>query len=229
MAQPTSYEQYLLELVNRARLDPSGEAAREGIGLNDGLAPGTISATPKQPLAFNPRLIDAGRSHSDWMLATDTFSHVGMSGSLPDARMMAAGYSFTGDWLWGENIAIQWGSGIAITTQTINALDDGLFKSAGHRENILDGNFREAGFGVASGEYEGSAAVTATEDFARSGTLPFLTGVAFDDRNGDHFYEPGEGLGSVSVQARSGTGQIGRQRPGMLAATRSNCRPGFIR
>ena len=208
MAQPTSYEQYLLELVNRARLDPSGEAAREGIGLDDGLAPGTISATPKQPLAFNPQLIDAGRSHSDWMLATDTFSHVGMSGSLPDARMMAAGYSFTGDWLWGENIAIQWGSGIAITTQTIDALDNGLFKSAGHRENILDGNFREAGFGVASGEYEGSAAVTATEDFARSGTLPFLTGVAFDDRNGDHFYEPGEGLGSVSVQARSGTGQI---------------------
>jgi hypothetical protein len=61
---------------------------------------------------------------------------------------------------------------------------------------------------VASGDFKGSAAVAATEDFGRSGTLPFLTGVAFDDRNGDHFYNPGEGLGGVSVQARSGTGQI---------------------
>jgi serralysin len=86
------------------------------------------------------------------------------------------------------------GSGIAITTQTINALHDMLFKSADHRENIPNGNFREAGFGVASGDYKGSAAVAATEDLARSGTLPFLTGVAFDDRNGDHFYNPGEGL-----------------------------------
>jgi serralysin len=208
MAQPTSFEQYLLELANGARLDPSGEAAREGIGLNNGLASGTISATPKPPLAFNPQLIEAARGHSSWMLATDTFSHVGMSGSLPDARMMAAGYIFTGDWLWGENIAIRSGSGIAITTETINALHDGLFKSADHRENILDGNFREAGFGVASGDYQGGAAVTMTEDFARSGTLPFLTGVVFADRNGDHFYEPGEGLGSLSVQARSDTGQI---------------------
>jgi uncharacterized protein YkwD len=208
MAQPTSYEQYLLELVNRARLDPSSEAAREGIGLNDGLAPGTISAAPKQPLAFNPQLIDAARGQSNWMLATDTFSHTGIGGSSPSARMMAAGYIFTGEWAWGENIAIRWGSGIAITTQTINALHDMLFKSADHRENILDGNFREAGFGVASGDYKGSAAVTATEDFAHSGTLPFLTGVAFDDRNGDEFYNPGEGLGGVSVQARSGTGQI---------------------
>src|SRR5688572_9324797 len=37
MAQPTATEQYFLELVNRARANPAGEAARFGIGLNDGL------------------------------------------------------------------------------------------------------------------------------------------------------------------------------------------------
>ena len=45
MAQPTAYEQYFLELVNRARANPGGEAARLGIDLNQGLAAGTISAT----------------------------------------------------------------------------------------------------------------------------------------------------------------------------------------
>ena len=47
----TAADQYILELVNRARLDPAGEAARLGIDLNEGLAAGTISATPKDPYA----------------------------------------------------------------------------------------------------------------------------------------------------------------------------------
>ncbi len=34
---PTDFEQLMLELVNRARNDPGVEAARLGIGLNDGL------------------------------------------------------------------------------------------------------------------------------------------------------------------------------------------------
>ena len=38
----TALEQMLLELINRARLDPAAEAARFGIDLNEGLAPGTI-------------------------------------------------------------------------------------------------------------------------------------------------------------------------------------------
>lgn len=52
MVQPSAYEQYMLELVNRARLNPEAEANRLGIGLNDGLSPNTISVDPKQPLAF---------------------------------------------------------------------------------------------------------------------------------------------------------------------------------
>ncbi len=49
--RPTAHEQYLLELINRGRLDPPAEAARYGIDLNQGLAPGTITTEPKQPLA----------------------------------------------------------------------------------------------------------------------------------------------------------------------------------
>ncbi|MDO9708335.1 CAP domain-containing protein [Paracraurococcus lichenis] len=208
MAQPTAFEQYFLELVNRARADPAAEAARQGIGLNDGLAAGTISTAPKQPLAFNPLLGDAADAHSAWMLATDTFSHTGANGSSPGDRMAAAGYVFAGSWSWGENIAIQWGSGAnAFTAGVIDAFESQLFRSAGHRENIEAGSFREIGIGTASGEYQGSSALTVTQDFARSGSQPFLLGVAYADRDGDHAYDVGEGLGGVSVDIRSSAGQ----------------------
>src|SRR5438105_2361486 len=63
---PTPAEQYLVELINRARMDPSAEAARLGIALNEGLAAGTISTAAKQPLAINPNLTDAAGKHSQW-------------------------------------------------------------------------------------------------------------------------------------------------------------------
>ena len=51
-------EQYMLELINRARANPSAEASRYGIGLNDGLAAGTITTAAKQPLAPQQNLIN---------------------------------------------------------------------------------------------------------------------------------------------------------------------------
>lgn len=208
MALISAYEQYMLELINRARANPAAEAARLGIDLNAGLPAGTISAAAKQPLAFNAALADAAEDHSAWMLNTDTFSHTGSGGSAPGARMKAAGYQFTGSWSWGENIAISSGSGMAIATATVDRQENGLFNSAGHRENLLGAGFREVGIGITSGDYHGAAAVTTTQDFARSGSLPFLTGVAFADRDGDRFYDPGEGLGGISVDARSSTGAV---------------------
>lgn len=206
MAQPTAYEQYVLELVNRARGNPGAEAARLGIGLNDGLAAGTLSNSPQQPLVFNPKLIAAAQGHSAWMLANNNFSHTGANGSSPGDRMGTAGYGFTGSWSWGENIAIQYGSGTVPSQATSAALEAMLFKSPEHRTNILNAKFREVGIGVAGGTYQGQSAVDATQDFAFSGSGSFLTGVAYTDLNGDGFYEPGEGLGGLSVQVKSGTG-----------------------
>lgn len=200
MAFPTAHEQYVLEMVNRARLDPLAEAARYGIDLNAGLAPGTLDGAARQPLAFNPLLIDAARGHSDWIIATDTFSHTGAGGSSPGARMQAAGYSFTGSWSWGENIALRSGS---IGAGTAELLHEQLFESAGHRVNLLNGFFREAGFGLAQGDYKGFGATVLTENFARSGSSVFLLGVTFDDADGDRFYDPGEGLGGVSLSLRN--------------------------
>ena len=73
MSQATAYEQLMLELVN---------AARAKVGA--------------QPLAFNGYLNSSADSHTNWMIATDTFSHTGVNGSAPTTRMKSAGYVFSG-------------------------------------------------------------------------------------------------------------------------------------
>src|ERR1700733_14375163 len=109
----TAVEQMILELINRARLDPAAEAARDGIDLNEGLPAGTISATSKQPLAMNQTLLTIARAHDQDMIAHNYFAHTDSSGFTPDQRMTNAGYSYS--W-WGENIAWNGTTG-AVTTQ----------------------------------------------------------------------------------------------------------------
>src|SRR5262245_48760472 len=201
MAELTAHEQLLLELVNRARMDPAGEAARYGIDLNQDLPAGTLNATPKQVLASNSNLATAAQNHSQWQLDTDTFSHTGAGGSDPGDRMSSAGYSFTGQWRWGENISWRGTAGTLNLTNNIYSHHEGLFKSAGHRENIL-GDFREIGVGVRTGVFQGYNASMATEDFAKTGSGQFITGVAYFDANGDKFYGIGEGRGGVRMDAR---------------------------
>ena len=202
MSQPTEQEQYLLELINRARLNPLDEANLFGIGLNDGLTANTISDTAKQPLAFNLLLIDAARSHSQWMLNTDTFSHTGVDGSKGGDRMSNAGYQFTGSWAWGENLGSTGTTGTLNVTNAITQINEGLFKSSGHRKNILNNSFREIGLATLTGDFDGYNSLMVTENFAKSGSDVFLTGVAFDDLvQDDDFYTIGEGLGGIEVTA----------------------------
>ena len=152
MADFTAYEQLLLELMNRARLDPLAEAARLNIDLNAGLAAGTITSDTKQALAGNNNIVTAARAHSQHMIDTDLFDHVGIGDGTPSSRMVAAGYALTGAWITGENIAYTATTGtIDILTETYNIADN-LFLSEGHRENTLNANdFREAGTGDGHG------------------------------------------------------------------------------
>ncbi len=203
MAAFTAYEQLLLELMNRARLDPATEATRLGIGLNDGLAAGTISATPKQPLAGNNALVTAARGHSQYMINTDQFDHQGIGNGTPTSRMQAAGYTFAGSWSNGENIAWSGTTGTPNVLSYVFSLNDNLFRSPHHRENVLEGYFREAGTGVVTGPFTTGGttynSVMATENFATSGSKYFVTGVAINDANGNKFYDVGEARANVRV------------------------------
>ena len=190
-------EQYLLELINRGRLDPLAEAERYGIDLNEGLAPGTIDATAKQVLAPNALLREAAEGHSLWMLATDTFSHTGAGGSTAGQRMANAGYVFSGSWTWGENLAWYGTSGTVNLDVLIEEHHEGLFLSKGHRENLLEEEFREIGIAQEAGQFTTTErdwnASMLTEKFAKSGSDVFVTGVAFDDVNWNTSYDIGEG------------------------------------
>jgi uncharacterized protein YkwD len=207
-AFPSALEQYVLELVNRARASPTAEAARYSVDLNEGLAAGTISTAAKQPLAINPFLTDSARNHSQWMIDTDTFSHTGAGGSDPGDRMAAAGYTFSGNWTWGENIAWRSFSSGSATAGLLAQIHQDLFVDSGivgrgHRKNILNGAFREVGPGFVSGNFQSWNAGMLTQDFAASGTSVFLTGVAYNDAvTDDNFYTPGEGLAGVTISAK---------------------------
>lgn len=210
---PTIYEQYMLELVNFARATPEAEAARLGITLNQGLDAGTLDGTAKQPLAFHPLLFVSARAHSDWMLETDTFDHTGINGSTPTERMIAAGYEFVAPWSSGENIS--WNG----TTSKLNpvtatkGMHEGLFKSPGHRKNLMNGRYAEVGIGLRQGQYtydyDGKTynSLMGTQNFALSGASynPFVVGVVFNDSNKNYFYDPGEGIAGVKVTV-SGSG-----------------------
>lgn len=200
MATWSQIEQLMLELVNRARLDPVGEATRFGIDLNAGLAAGTLNGTAKQVLAPNSLLNDSARAHSQWMLDTDIFSHTGIANSDPGTRMATAGYLFTGAWTWGENIAWAGTTGTLDVNQYIVDEHQNLFLSAHHRENILNGDFREVGIGALSGNFTGYNALMVTQNFAKSGSSSFVTGVVYDDSDSNHFYSLGEGRSGITVQ-----------------------------
>lgn len=209
---PNNYDQYMVQLINYARSNPTSYASSLGVDLNEGIAAGTISSTAKQPLAINTSLVQSATGHSQWMLDTGTFSHTGSGGSAPNNRMSAAGYTFSGSYTWGENIA--WGgtTGAAYNTGTeTKSLEQDLFTDLtetgrGHRINLMTDSFREVGVGVLTGTFQSYKAVMITQDFAASGTRYFLTGAVYDDRlvSRDTFYNPGEGLGGVTITAVNG-------------------------
>mgnify|MGYP000191583555 FL=1 len=144
----TAAEQYLIELINRARLDPQGEADRYlggNLDANNGGA--AFGAHSRQPLAGNDALNTAAAAHSLHMLAVDQFAHEGIGDGTATERMVNAGYPLTGFWGTGENISVRGSSGAIDLDQAIESHHSGLFVSIGHRTNILNGDFRELGVG----------------------------------------------------------------------------------
>jgi serralysin len=212
----TAAEQYMLELINRTRLDPLGEAARQGIGLNDGLSAGTLDGHARQVLAPNALLERAATAHSQWQLAEDVFSHEGRNGSSPTQRVQATGYA-TG--FAGENLAWRGTTGSINLNEMARVQHDDLFASALHRKNMLTDSYREVGVSQETGRFFTQGhdfnSSMITQNFASSGTNFFVTGVAYNDRNTDGFYSIGEGLSGV--QFASGGRAVGSAAAGGYA------------
>ncbi|MCA9207740.1 MAG: hypothetical protein KDA55_05255, partial [Planctomycetales bacterium] len=172
-------EQYMHELVNWVRAHPAEASTRYGVALNAGLPAGTITADPKPPLARNDVLREAMQGHLGDMLAQDYFDHDSLSGTSFVDRIEAAGYS--GWEAAGENIAWRGSTGsMGPVFDTVESIVQGWFESAGHRQNMLRPEFREAGSSYAVGEFtwEGVSynAGMGGQDFGTRTGQVFLTG-----------------------------------------------------
>lgn len=155
-----------------------------------------------QPLAFNGHLNDAAGRHSDWMATFDNFSHTGDGGSRPGERMIEAGYKALQ--AWGENIAGRFVGLPSGFQDEVDRLHNQFWNSPSHKSIMLDGNYREVGIGLTFDKF-----AWVTEDFAKSGNV-FLTGIVYDDRDGDRSYDVGEGLGGIDITAKAEDGSVYR-------------------
>ena len=151
MSQANSLEWQMLDLINQER------AAN---GLN--------------ALLLELRLNDSSEEYSVLMLQQDFFSHNGPEGSTPGDRMEDAGFVFSGNWTWGENLAWQSERGVAGLVDDVEDLHNSLMNSPGHRANILNPNFEMIGIGIEFGNYSGWDAVMVTQNFATTDALVLL-------------------------------------------------------
>ena len=191
---PDAHEQLMVELINRARLDPTAEIALSG----DGIAPG-LSSEPVQALAVVPELDTAAQAHSTDMEVNDYFAHNSQNGDSPFDRMRDAGYNFRSA---GENIS--WSSRNEYSERAITGHHERLWASDGHQSNILNAGFSEIGVGYASG----ASGNYLTQNFGDRGVV-YLTGVVIDDADGDLFYDVGEGQGEVRITAYNDETAVG--------------------
>ncbi len=248
---PTDAEQYMLELINRARANPAVEGQRLLVlaqtdplihqataGEDLGAFARTIASYPPEPpLAFDPRLIDAALAEDASMLAKDSQQH-STPGFLtnPSVAVDTDGLAYfpisSGGWATGENI-FAYSGGVASNSSTSYAdyfeagfLLDWGNPDFGHLKNILapgpgEANlsagiypFNEVGVGLIAGTPTTPPAngltvgpELVTQEFGWRQGSAYLTGTFYNDLAGTQSYQPGEGLGGVTITATGTSGQ----------------------
>lgn len=216
---PSAQAQYMLELINEARTNPAQAAERVTHNpdanlratlsyhqMNIDAVKREISAiAPQQPVAWNAELSGAATAHSQDMASKGFQSHTGSDGSSPSDRLDRAGYTNRQSDM--EN-AYAYSESVDRAMQAF--LIDWGVPGASHRTNMLqpgqspDKAWSEVGIGIVDSNRSDVGPQVVTQNFARrNGAQPMLLGVAYDDSNGDNFYNPGEGRGDVTITARS--------------------------
>ncbi|MEP7234376.1 MAG: CAP domain-containing protein, partial [Ignavibacteriota bacterium] len=227
---PTAEEQVLLEMINRARANPTAE----GIRLANSTDPDVVFsytywpshgdqhyATPanvkaafatypvRPPLAFNKKLIQAARGHSQDMITHNYQGHVDFDGTDLTGRYTKAGYN--GWFNIGENVAA-YSNSIEFTHDAL-AIDfgDQNQQVLGHRTNMMNFTgaiFTEVGIGAlhgGAGLPNEVGTIVTTQDFGLVPGPHFITGVVYGDDNHNDFYDVGEGMAGVKITVTSGS------------------------
>jgi hypothetical protein len=184
-------------------------------------------ANSVQPLSWNPLLLSCAQNHSKLLNDNDQF-FLGVSphtfgGKTPSQRIADAGYSManytaptttSGFFPGPENVAenVSMGSGPFTGSKLIATLlgqHNGLFTDQtvpgrGHRMTTMLAFWREIGIGVTAGKDNDSGntwdSLYTVQNFGtQTNSTPFITGVVYQDTNGNGFYDPGEGIGGIRV------------------------------
>jgi len=212
-------------LMNRARANPPAE----GVWLADLEDPDVVSAClyfgvdfgilqhefagygARPPAAFDVRLYQAARAHSEDLILRDAQDHTGQFDRVADAGFYYSAargnvFSYAKHGLHAHaGFNIDWGPGD----------DTGMQPGRGHRMAImsLDGNYTNVGV-AAVGELNPATSVgpvVVTGNFCAASVFypdhynRFLVGTVWHDANGNQLYEPGEGAGGVTVLPDHGT------------------------
>jgi uncharacterized protein YkwD len=196
-------EQLFVYLVNRARRNPVAFQQEHGLPVDLS----TVESRP--PLAVHEDLFASARFHADEMTTHNYFAHQSpVTGDWPNRMAREHGYPLPAAFLDNVNNIESIAAGTARdTAQEVltNLIGDSSAAALGHRSLLLgiDGfaNYREIGVGHsfnAASDYDHywsiQTAYASTAD-------RFLTGVVYEDRNGNARYDLNEGLAGVSVTA----------------------------
>ena len=218
-AEPSSQEQYLLELINRARANPAGEGAMLA-GIQDPeilryyayyavdtnrLRSDFASYAVQPPLALSPALMSSARTQAIDQAEHGFQGHSGTNGSTLRDRLVAVNYPFR---MAGEN-TFTYVSNPFFGHVGLNA--DWGVPELDHRENLMNYEaggpvYREVGISCVPTAIKNFGPLVVTQDFGQplDEKLAFVTGVIYQDRNNNGTYDEGEGLGGVSVTPEAG-------------------------
>jgi uncharacterized protein YkwD len=207
---PSPLEQGLLEQIQRARANPNAEGS---LIVEDPEVQGAIqqfgvdkqqvvadfqSYAPVPPLAFDAKLAQSAKFHSDDMATVGFQEHDGSAGEHFYERIEDAGYKYS---FCSENI---FAYARSISECHAAFLIDWGNPDLGHRKTLLDIDGEKRDIGISIVEESGPNDVgplVVTQDFGMplKDSERFLVGVVYRDLNGNSFYDPGEGLGGYQV------------------------------
>jgi len=221
---PDDQEQQMMWLMNRARSNPTQEGIWLAI-LDDSDVQGALeyfevdldilmaefeAIDEMPPAAFDVRLYNAAKVHSEDLIARDAQDHDGQFDKVTDAGfsyMSIRGnvFSYSLDAVYGHaGFNIDWGGNDGTGMQT----------GRGHRQAIMamDGNYTNVGIAIVSetdpATDVGPLVITGNYAFA-NGASPnhynrFLVGTVWKDLNDNDMYDPGEGIGNITISPDSG-------------------------
>lgn len=225
---PDNREQQMMWLMNRARSNPT----QEGIWLaivDDANVQNAISEdyydvdldilmaefeaiAEKPPAAFDVRLYNAAKAHSDDLIVRDAQDHTGQFD-----KVTAAGFSYMtirGNVFSYAINAVYGHAGFNIDWGDDGGDGTGMQPLRGHRQAIMamDGDYPNVGIAMVSETDEetevGPFVITGNYAFA-NGASPnhynrFLVGTVWKDLNDNDMYDPGEGIENITISPDQG-------------------------